>query len=598
MMIQNGEFTLNTLFDGTRVLTVPQYQRRYAWEVEHVETLFDDLMPSSRSTSTSYYLGTLLLEEEGEQDGYTQLSIVDGQQRLTSVVILVSVLLRRVEDLLQQPSSINTPSRWKLVRNTFLEYEGVPKFHTVGDDDAFFRDHIIGPDEPVACDTPSKHRLWAAKRHLMGRVKSCDATILLMLLQRIQSSRVLVFAVRDRGEATQIFELNNDRGKRLTQLEAVKSFSMHHVFTSSTGSKAERDDVLKVIEQRFNVIYRELEHIEEAGALPAEEGKDAFLRYHWIAFEDWKELTETKALFKEKVRSLEEGAVVRWIDEFSRHLKKTFEIVATLLRQRHESEMLGGLYALARMGNFYPLLIKAYDQDSGSRKESFSRVVRLLEMFSFRAYGIGNLKVDTGRSNLYRLARDFKGDFGKLIVELKRACTDAGDWGVGQRFEKGLGSAQMYNEGRDALYLLWRYENYLRRESGKGYPRVPLSAFLSSDSRERLTIEHVAAQKADPVPSYKVELQGDDETFRKEFLHALGNLVIDSFSPNAGKGKDPFLSKEHLYQGSPFMSQQELSKFARKAGMGEAPIWDKEVIQSRGEDLRRFALDEWDPERV
>lgn len=560
-MIQNGEFTLKTLFDGSKVFSVPRYQRRFAWEVEHVEILFDDLMPRARATSRPYYLGTLLLEEEEERDGYTQLSIVDGQQRLTSVVILVSVLLRRIESLPSPPDATGTPARWRLARNTFLKYEGVPKFHTVDDDDAFFRDYIMDPVEPVAFDTPSKRRLWLAKDHLTKRVEGFGAEVLQALLQRIESTKILLFAVRDPGEAMQIFELNNDRGKSLTQLEAVKSFSMDQVFINA-GSEAEREDTLRAIEQRFDVIYRALEDIEAAGALPPEEGEDAFLRYHWMAFEDWTELKQTKALFKQKVRTLGEGALVRWIDEFTARLKRSFEIVGMLLRQRDEIEVLGDLYALERMGNFYPLLIKAYDQDSDSRKERFRQLVRLLEMFSFRAYGIGNLKTDTGRSTLYRLARDFKGDFGKLIVELKRACTE-GDWGVGQRFERGLSSARMYDERRDALYLLWRYENYLRRESGKGYPKIPLRAFLSSDPREKLTIEHVAAQKGDPAPSSKIELQGDDETFRKEFLHALGNLVIDSASPNASKGSDPFLNKEAVYQGSPFMSQQELSKFAR-----------------------------------
>lgn len=590
MMIQNGESTLKAVFDGSKVFRVPNYQRAYAWAVDpHVATLLDDLTPSARSMQRPYYLGTLLLEEEGEQDGYTRLSIVDGQQRLTSLIILMSVLMDRIESL---PEATGTPAMWKLARNTFLEYEGVPKFRTVEDDDPFFRDHIIGRIEPIAFDTPSKHRLWDAKQYFMKKVSGCDARDLQVLVQRIQSSKVLVFAVTDRGEAAQIFELNNDRGKSLTQLEAVKSFSMHQVFMNA-GS-AQRDVALRTIQQRFAEIYRRLEQIEAAD--PRSEREDAILRYHWIAFEEWTVLEQPKELFKKKVRTLDEDAVVNWVDQFSARLKRSFEIVATLLSRRDEIEMLGDLYALGRMGNLWPLVIKVYDWDPDPGKEQFKRVLRLLEMFSFRAYGIANVKSDAGRSFLYGAAHDFRGGFTELIAELKKACTER--WDVGKKFEAGLGSARMYEEGADARYLLWRYENHLRRRSGRGYPKITWSAFLSGDAREKLSIEHIAAQKADPVPSSKVLLEGDDETFRRDFLHALGNLVIDSASPNASKGKDPFLKKEAVYQGSPFMSQQELSAFAREAGRSEAPIWDKEVIQGRGEVLRKFALDEWDPERV
>src|SRR5947208_8162058 len=129
MRIQNGESTLKMLFEGSKVFRVPNYQRAYAWDVDHhVKTLLDDLMSDAPSPQQPYYLGTLLLEEEGEDEGFAQLSIVDGQQRLTSLIILVSVLMDSIE-------SLSTAT--KLVRDTFLEYMSVRKFHTVEDDDAF-----------------------------------------------------------------------------------------------------------------------------------------------------------------------------------------------------------------------------------------------------------------------------------------------------------------------------------------------------------------------------------------------------------------------------------------------------------------------------
>src|SRR5207249_2469381 len=202
-------------------------------------------------------------------------------------------------------------------------------------------------------------------------------------------------------------------------------------------------------------IYRRLEEIEAAD--PRSEGEDALLRYHWIAFEDWTSLEQPKELFKKKVRSLDDAAVVSWVDQFSARLKQSFEIVATLLNRRDKIEVLGDLYALGRMGNLWPLVIKGYALDPDPEKAQFKRVLRLLEMFSFRAYGLANIKGDAGRSFLYSAAKDFRGAFPDLIAELKKANTEW--WEVGKKFEAGLRSARMYEEGADARYLLWRYEN-------------------------------------------------------------------------------------------------------------------------------------------
>ncbi len=77
--------------------------------------------------------------------------------------------------------------------------------------------------------------------------------------------------------------------------------------------------------------------------------------------------------------------------------------------------------------------------------------------------------------------------------------------------------------------MLFNYENSLRKE--KCYPLLTKEIYFSTDKREKINIEHVIAQNIDSL-----EL---DEDFEEEYLHSLGNLIIDTTSSNSRKGKKP-----------------------------------------------------------
>jgi hypothetical protein len=163
---------------------------------------------------------------------------------------------------------------------------------------------------------------------------------------------------------------------------------------------------------------------------------------------------------------------------------------------------------------------------------------------------------------------------------------------VERLFLQQLESPSFYSQGRDALYLLWKYENRLR--SSQGFPPISVRDFGSTDSRVKFSIEHIAAQTVDEVESSKIELTSRNEEFTKTYLHCIGNLVSDTHAGNSRKGNDPFFRKAEVYEQAPMMSQLELGRFAKRGPDGN-PIWDVEAIRSRAEVLLRFARDCWDP---
>ncbi|MGB8989705.1 MAG: HNH endonuclease family protein, partial [Candidatus Sulfotelmatobacter sp.] len=395
-----------------------------------------------------------------------------------------------------------------------------------------------------------------------------------------------VYAVENRVDAAQIFELNNDRGKPLTDLESIKSFLMYLTLLHAKN----RDDLLKRIEGVFTQIFRIAEDCEELGA---EQDENAILRYHCIAFEKWgeSEYSNPKQLVKDSVHTMQAEKVGGWIEEFCTRLRESFDISKALIGLAKSDEVIGDLFALGRVGPFFPLLLKVFRyRDRGL--DQFRRVTRLLEMFSFRAYGIANVRANTASSRLYREARDFCGDFDSLVSLLREMCSSW--WSVEERFLAALEGPDFYSQGSDARYFLWKYENHLR---GHSFPPIPLVDFLSQDNRTGFSIEHIAAQKDDDVSSSKIEIDGRDEEFSRTYLHSIGNLVLDTRSDNSRKGCDPFLNKLASYREAPLRSQLELEKFAEHRGDG-AFMWNKTSIQNRKSVLAEFAKAHWNPASV
>jgi hypothetical protein len=591
--------TLNDLFDKrSLVFSVPQYQRAYAWErTPHLETFLSDLR--NQPPNKQYFFGSFLLEEAGgysTEEGTTKVNIVDGQQRLTTLIIFVSCAIKHLQS---SPDAAISDKALSGISEKYLVDRGTARFHTITEDDNFFADYIrSGNLRPTRdFDTPSQRRLWEAKEFFESRLTALQEKELIQLLNVLENAKVLVYSVNSPEDATQIFELQNDRGKALTRLEALKSFLMHNVYLHA--DKNHTEDTLTIIQQYFSKIFRICEKLEEQ---QADLDEDSVLQYHCVAFEEWEnsgDYENAKDFVKKTVwtRSRDANHVVEWIKGFSLRLQQSFEIVLELLDSRSTIAPLADLFSLERVASFYPLLIKTYSYDPGG--DRFARAARLMEQFAFRG-AIGNFRSDTGRSKFYRIAWEFDGRFDDLYTELIETASSW--WDIENRFLNGLHYPNFYivfHGSRDGKYLLWKYENHLRSQPGSHFPKISWQDFLSADSAEKLSIEHIAAQAADDDVEFALAtLNSDDDEFRKEFLHCLGNLVLDSHSANASKGRKSFPGKGASYNSAPLISQNELREYVVNYTTSNEPIWDSAAIKKRSDALVAFAVEHWDPKKA
>ena len=197
------------------------------------------------------------------------IDIVDGQQRITTLIIFMKWLLVEWE---------KAGNDVTMLKDTYIQIYNRYKLHVLDVDNDFFTSYILQDRCPDVSQvkTPSQRRLLEAKKFLRRSIKERPDKIG-EFIDTVESMKVLTYSVEDKGEATLIFETTNDRGKSLTSLEKTKSFLMHKTYIVSDNPETDLD----TLQNRFSEIYRDYEEIQ------SHVDEDSILQYHFIAFEKW-----------------------------------------------------------------------------------------------------------------------------------------------------------------------------------------------------------------------------------------------------------------------------------------------------------------------
>ena len=205
-----GEILISGIFNGSRLLEVPFYQRAYVWGVEQWERLLEDLQYVT-TTRQQYFMGSIILKNGRQLNTWEKYSeckvIIDGQQRLTTLMILMKVLcLKKNENKLFE-------------RDFILEDDSIALRHGQNDIAAFKK--VAEADKAEPLDNPEpKSQLIEAFNYFCKNLKEdqYDRTV---IRQNIQF--VCIDLTEDEDEQ-QVFDTINSLGVRLTTAELLKNY--------------------------------------------------------------------------------------------------------------------------------------------------------------------------------------------------------------------------------------------------------------------------------------------------------------------------------------------------------------------------------------
>jgi len=613
-------FKLSTLQDifASRAFVIPDYQRSYAWEKEQRKDLLRDLEDlECLGSGRQHYTGTIVVHKGVHEarvvvtQHFDVLDIVDGQQRLTTLVIFLSCISARLAEL-QSSDAHETATE---IRRGYVKFRELYKLTSNGGTQQFFQDHVLGDAPNPNPRLPAERNLLDAKvqflAYLDERLRS--ATTDDERLQRLEGLVALLtqrlgfvfFEVQDQAEVGVMFEVMNARGKSLTQFEKVKNYLLYVAAKVSDGER------LKKIGVDVNDTWRRvLSRLDEAGD---EADEDALVRYHWAIypgatwFQDGKpEKTydihraiketisprdakpdETYAQIEAYLLSLRGGADA-YVDLVRPEVPRAFGFVSAnrdLLVERARR-----LRRLDRSASLMPLLMASY-MCYGSAPSDLAEILRLAEVFVFRLLLLEK-RAQAGVSATYRLARRVNSESlpaTGACMEIRELAKKYADDATVQTTLLSRNSSLDdgdYYHWNGILYFLYEYERHLVEQSKQKFT-VDWDAFFKRGAE---SIEHILPQGEETLTVDYWKARFTLEQFRHN-RHRLGNLTITDW--NSSLGNKGFCDKKGLPTAAPTARVYRNSKWISERDLIVYPEWTEKEIDERQLRLKDFAMQRW-----
>ena len=224
-----GKKILLDLLTGSLRFVVPVYQRRYSWGEAQCQQLWADIVTAGRHPERTHFTGSIIWMQEGGigPDGVSRCQLIDGQQRLTSVTLLLIAL---AEYACEHPENLRFSADMLIDRGYLVDKyatgEGRYKLTLSGDDREVLRsmcDHVVAPDRPSHTDTGS--RLEANLDLFRSLVAAIDdANVVWNGLQRLEVVSVTLDQGRD--EPQLVFESMNSTGLDLETSDLVRNYML------------------------------------------------------------------------------------------------------------------------------------------------------------------------------------------------------------------------------------------------------------------------------------------------------------------------------------------------------------------------------------
>lgn len=635
---------INDIFHG-RIFRIPDYQRGYAWEEKHRQAFWEDLeMLLDIKGETRHYTGLIALESLTrdravkilpEEDhwllsGKNELClVVDGQQRLTTLIIFIHELLRRHSELQAGEKVALNPTTSRLdAEKTYIRKESlaVPGQYgyTFGyannvELDSFFKTIILDDAGQIVGGTPTSayaRQLSSAKHFFRNKFQLFESPEKLAVWFELVESRLLfnVFEVEDEFDVCLTFEAMNNRGKALSDLEKLKSRVLY--LAGLTAAKdadiTDRDQKLaiyrKVINQSWKKTY-ELLGWKEAAVLE----DDAFLDLAWILRYGKPGESRDQHLFLEVFTPRNAIATDIWpkIQTFSSDLaalSAPWVLVkmpeqadslhkAGLLKREIPGEVLSWLERLSHINstNFVPLIVAGivHYQKDAIQKQSLLQLIQAIERYIFLVFGLSERPSHTGKNVYMRKASQLYLN-ASTIDEVIHHIEDEISWRyqpdlviAGVKSRQALGGSQRGFYGWDYLkHALYEYELHLHKNRfiHEG-AKVSLKLIMQHKDLAQ-SVEHVFPQN--PIEGEWPSFEDVTDQERVLLMNSLGNLLLLSGPKNSSLQNDAYLKKAQ--EGDTCYAN---GSFSEMALANDFDNWTPADIYERSDDLLTFIGNHW-----
>lgn len=545
---------LLNLLDGKKQFTIPIYQRTYSWHLKQCQQLFNDIQRIGVDESElSHFIGSIVYFKPGTSPitSVPELLVIDGQQRLTTVSLL---LLALTHFLKEQKDFILEDESWQEIQETYL----INKHRK---DDSRFKLLLTRKDKSTYTNLVDEIELTAnhSKRVLenynffKGKINKENALDVYHGIKKLIIVDVIL--ERDKDNPQLIFESLNSTGLDLSQADLIRN----HILMGQPINK--QNDLYErywyPMEQSFGENIGSLAwFIRDYLTM-----KEASIPRIGQVYEVYKKFLTSKSGFK----SVEEAVK-------NLHLYAKYYVRIALLKEEDPSiaKKLKEITKL-KIDTSYPFLLAIYGdfEEEQINKEEFIEIISLVSNYVFRRAicGIPTNSLNKTFATLYkRIKRETYLESVKAVFILMDGYRR---FPSNTEFSKELQIKDVYNF-RSRNYLLESLENLKRKELVNA---------------ENYTIEHILPQNENVSLQWKNELGINWEKVKDKYLHSLGNITLTGY--NSELSDRPFNDKKSIPGGfdtSPLFLNESVKAETK---------WNEEAILRRASKLAESACMVW-----
>lgn len=552
---------LLTLLKASSQFIVPIYQRLYSWQEAECSQLWDDILRAgTMSELGSHFTGSIVYVSK---DKATNTSaepdlLIDGQQRVTTVTLILAALADRLEQLPQGEQEPRDGFSPRKIRNRYLlndDEDGERRFKLIlsqNDKDALLA-ILRRADLPRDIDTR------VIENYEYFRRKFDDPTLDLSTVCRGLDKLVVVDVKLERGvdNPQLVFEAMNSTGKKLSQADLIRNFVLMGLPT-------------KQQEDLYEAYWRPME-LEFSGA--DESQFDQFVRHYLtIRTGELPRLADIYDAFKEHAADFIRAG--KTVDALVIEMRQYARRYCAMALGKEEDPMLQRAFKdldQIKADVVYPFLLEVYtdyEVKTISRLD-FVEIVDLVISYIFRR---AVCRIPTNSLNKtfanFKLAVH-KEHYLQSVKAHFLSLKSYRGFPVDSEFRTALMVNDLYNFRRRS-YLFRILENHGRKE------RVTI---------EDYTIEHIMPQNENLSTEWQTALGEDWQDIQMTHLHTLGNLTLTGY--NSEYSDRPFQQKRDM-QGGFRDSPLRLNK-----GLGQLETWNLNEIQKRASRLADEALEIW-----
>ncbi|MGW0660097.1 DUF262 domain-containing protein [Streptodolium elevatio] len=575
---------------------VPRYQRSYAWEAQVAAFTDDikDLVAGDPQESSHFFGGLVCIEHTDHTKARPhEYEIVDGQQRLATVVMALAQIHRAARNIEKRAESDGDESaaasaktlaedthdrflKWRNANVSAGRTETLPRLQLSLADSDFFEDLISGkPGTPVR---ESHELLAAAEAQIRSALiipaisddktyQECVAELDRLRTAVISQSHVIQIVSHDRERAYQLFSVLNDRGRSLEDADLLRSYTLETVqsFPEKQDKVAKLwDEILsapsKDVSEFFRAYYPSTTGIRTSipmfkklreeyfpsGAVSSETAADVIVE-SVRKFNNEKDtfllLSQGAWPYDTEVDPGQAPASTAWQRDRLRRLVQTL---------KHDLAL--------------PLLLSAANSVD---EKKFADLVYMLEIFAFRYKNVCGGHATAPGKLYYAEAKRIRQnvgsvDWGSLRSGLRNLIDKSAP---DDQFKNSLANRLRYDHGgaqrgniRELLTTLEEHSGWLAA-GAVGNPKPDMTMVFDL---ARVTLEHIYPQN--PLP-------GDRDINLNQVRHHLGNLTFFGPEDNSSAGNKSFADKQAAYYAS--------SRIRMTSELSSLVGWDVEAYKQR-----------------